>query len=68
MPELLEAVATSGPSDMLCRIVARDTEHLQEILNRVLAGPTVQRSTSSIVLSQQIPYRTAPLLRATAQD
>src|SRR5215208_8301237 len=29
MPEILEADAISGPQDLICRIAARDTEHLQ---------------------------------------
>ena len=62
--EVLEATATSGPSDLLCRIVARDTEHLQEIVNRLVASPAIERSTSHIVLSRQVPPRTAPLVRA----
>jgi DNA-binding Lrp family transcriptional regulator len=61
-PEVLEATATSGPSDLLCRIVARDTEHLQEIVNRLLSNNAVRRSTSYIALSQPIPFRTAPLV------
>ncbi len=61
-PEVLEATATSGPSDLLCRIVARDTEHLQEIVNRLLSNNAIRRSTSYIALSQPIPYRTGPLL------
>jgi DNA-binding Lrp family transcriptional regulator len=65
-PEVLEATATSGPSDLLCRIVARDTEHLQEIVNRLLSNTAIRRSTSYIALSQQIPYRTAPLVAAGA--
>lgn len=64
VPEVLEATATSGPSDLLCRIVARDTEHLQDIVNRVLSDPAIRRSTSYIALSRQIPYRTGPLLAA----
>ena len=35
-PEVLEAHATSGPSDLLCRVAAQDTEQLQEIVNRLL--------------------------------
>ncbi|MBV8988429.1 MAG: Lrp/AsnC family transcriptional regulator, partial [Solirubrobacterales bacterium] len=31
MPEVLEADAISGPQDLICRVVARDTEHLQEL-------------------------------------
>jgi DNA-binding Lrp family transcriptional regulator len=61
-PEVLEATATSGPSDLLCRIVARDTEHLQEIVNRLLSNNAIRRSTSYIALSQPIPFRTAALV------
>jgi DNA-binding Lrp family transcriptional regulator len=66
-PEVLEATATSGPSDLLCRIVARDTEHLQEIVNKLLSNNAIRRSTSYIALSQQIPYRTAPLVEAAGR-
>jgi DNA-binding Lrp family transcriptional regulator len=68
VPEVLEATATSGPSDLLCRIVARDTEHLQDIVNRVLSNAAIRRSTSYIALSEQIPYRTGPLLSAAADQ
>lgn len=64
VPEVLEATATSGPSDLLCRVVARDTEHLQEIVNQLLSNNAIRRSTSYIALSQQIPYRTGPLVHA----
>jgi DNA-binding Lrp family transcriptional regulator len=67
VPEVLEATATSGPSDLLCRIVARDTEHLQDIVNRLLSNPAIRRSTSYISLSEQIPFRTGPLLEAAAE-
>src|SRR3954454_4326040 len=60
--EVLEATATSGPSDLLCRVVAQDTEHLQEIVNRLLSNNAIRRPTSYIALSQPIPYRTAPLV------
>jgi DNA-binding Lrp family transcriptional regulator len=62
--EVLEATATSGPSDLLCRVVAQDTEHLQEIVNRLLSNNAIRRSTSYIALSHPIPYRTAPLVAA----
>jgi DNA-binding Lrp family transcriptional regulator len=67
VPEVLEATATSGPSDLLCRIVARDTEHLQEIVNRLLSNNAIRRSTSYIALSQPIPFRTAPLVAQTPE-
>jgi DNA-binding Lrp family transcriptional regulator len=64
VPEVLEATATSGPSDLLCRVVARDTEHLQEIVNQLLSNNAIRRSTSYIALSHPIPYRTLPLVAA----
>jgi len=66
VPEVLEATAVSGPSDLLCRVVARDTEHLQEIVNRVLSNQAIRRSTSYIALSQPIRHRTGPLVAAAA--
>jgi len=68
VPEVVEADAISGPQDLLCRLVARDTEHLQEIVNRVLASPAIRRSTSYIVLSQQVRPRTGPLVEAAARE
>ena len=67
VPEVLEADAVSGPQDLVCRVVARDTEHLQEIVNRLLATPAIQRCTSHIVLSRQVPPRTAPLVAQAAR-
>ncbi len=64
VPEVIEADAISGPQDVLCRLVARDTEHLQEVVNRLLATPAIRRSTSYIVLSQQVRPRTGPLVAA----
>ncbi len=62
VPEVLEADAISGPQDLICRIVARDTEHLQEVVNLLLRTPAIRRCTSYIVLSRQVPPRTGPLV------
>ncbi len=67
IPEVLEADAISGAQDLVCRVVARNTEHLQEIVNRLVASPAIERSTSHIVLSRQVPPRTAPLVRAAGE-
>jgi DNA-binding Lrp family transcriptional regulator len=64
VPEVIEADAISGPQDLLCRLVARDTEHLQDVVNRMLATPAIRRSTSYIVLSQAVRPRTGPLVDA----
>jgi DNA-binding Lrp family transcriptional regulator len=64
IPEILEADAISGPQDLICRVVARDTEHLQELVNELLSTPVIRRCTSYIVLSRQVPPRTGPLVAA----
>ena len=64
VPEVIEADAISGPQDLICRLVARDTEHLQEVVNQLLASAAIRRSTSYIVLSQQVKPRTGPLVAA----
>lgn len=66
VPEVIEAYGTSGPRDLLCRIVARDNEHLQEIINRLLTTTAIRRSTSYIVLSRQVDHRTDLLVREAA--
>ena len=67
VPEVLEVDAVSGDQDLICRVVARDTEHLQEIVNGLVASEAIQRCTSHIVLSRQVSPRSAPLLRSAAQ-
>jgi DNA-binding Lrp family transcriptional regulator len=61
VPEVLEADAISGPQDLICRIVGRDTEHLQQLVNELLRTPAIRRY---IVLSRQVPPRTGPLVAA----
>jgi DNA-binding Lrp family transcriptional regulator len=66
LPEVLEAYGTTGPLDLLCRVVARDNEHLQAVINAILETPAVRRSTSTIAMSRQIAPRSLPLVRAAA--
>lgn len=67
VPEVLEADGISGPHDLVCRIVARDTAHLQELLNGLLRTPAIRRCTSHVVLSPLVPPRTGPLVDAAAE-
>jgi DNA-binding Lrp family transcriptional regulator len=66
VPEVLEADAVSGTEDLICRVVARDTEHLQEIVNGLVASEAIQRCTSHIVLTRQVSPRTGPLVASAA--
>src|SRR3954466_12148647 len=67
VPEVLEAHGVTGDRDLLCRVVARDNTHLQDVINAMLHTGAVQRSTSSISMTRQIPYRIDPLLEAAGE-
>jgi DNA-binding Lrp family transcriptional regulator len=66
IPGVLEAYATTGAGDVLCRVAASSHEALQRILVTLNRSPTVVRSTSVVILSQLVPFRTLPLLRSVA--
>jgi len=68
VPEVLEAHGVTGDRDLLCRVVARDNTHLQDVINAMLHTGAVQRSTSSISMTRQIPYRIEPLIEAAGLD
>ncbi len=67
VPEVIEAMTTSGSGDLLVRVVARSNADLQRVLDDVVADPAVQRSSSVVALSQVLPARTGPLVEAAAR-
>ena len=67
VPEVLEVHGVTGDRDLLCRVVARDNTHLQDVINAMLHTGAVQRSTSAISMTRQIPYRIEPLIAAAAR-
>lgn len=62
IPEVLEAHATSGSGDLHCRVVARTNADLQDVINRMLEVQGIDRTTTVIALSEQIPHRVMPLV------
>jgi DNA-binding Lrp family transcriptional regulator len=66
IPEVLEAHATTGPSDLHCRLVAHDNEHLMEVINRTLEVRGITRTTTFIALAEEVPARLLPLVDAAA--
>ena len=62
LPAVLEAYATTGSSDVLCRIAASSHQDLQNALLALNRSPYISRSTSVVVLSTVVPPRTLPLL------
>jgi DNA-binding Lrp family transcriptional regulator len=68
IPEVLEVHATTGQGDLHCRVVARTNEHLQQVVNRILEVQGINRTTTVIALSEQIPLRVLPLIAAATAD
>jgi DNA-binding Lrp family transcriptional regulator len=68
LPAILEAYATTGSSDVLCRIAASSHEDLQQTLLALNRSPLVDRSTSVVVLSTVVPPRELPLLASRPRD
>ena len=66
IPGVLEAHATTGVGDVLCRVAATSHEALQQTLVDLNRSSAVVRSTSVVALSQIVPWRTLPLLAAAA--
>jgi DNA-binding Lrp family transcriptional regulator len=66
IPGVLEAHATTGSGDVLCRVAAGSHEELQQTLLAIDRSASVRRSTSVIALSCLVPWRTLPLLRSSA--
>lgn len=59
VPEVLEVHKTTGPGDLLCRVVARDNEHLHAVVEAVLAAPGVSRTTTALALHSPVSKITA---------
>jgi DNA-binding Lrp family transcriptional regulator len=68
IPELLEAHSTTGDGDMLCRVVARDHQHLEAVVQQLLSVPGVVRTWTEIAMHNRVPYRVLPLLQRRAQE
>ena len=54
IPEVVETHKMTGPGDLLVRIVARTNDHLNHVLERVLALPGISRTTTSLALTSHV--------------
>jgi DNA-binding Lrp family transcriptional regulator len=66
LPEVLEVHTITGQGDLLCRLVARDTEDLQRVLDDLTGDTHVARSSTIVALSTVLHRRTLPLVDAEA--
>jgi DNA-binding Lrp family transcriptional regulator len=67
IPEVLEVLGISGPTDLIVQVVARDGDDLYRISGQLLATDGVERTSTSLVMRTLVGHRVAPLLERIAQ-
>lgn len=64
IPEVVEAYMTTGSADLLCRVVARDNDHLGLLISRILEVPGITRTTTALILATRIASRDRDVVHA----
>lgn len=67
LAQAVEAHAMTGDADILCRVVARDNQDLEAVIQEILDLGGVVRTRSEIALSERVPRRDAALLEKLAE-
>ncbi|NEE01617.1 Lrp/AsnC family transcriptional regulator [Phytoactinopolyspora halotolerans] len=62
IPEVLEVHTITGQGDLLCRIVARDNDDLQRVIDELVGDADIVRTSTLIALSTVVGPRVLPLL------
>ena len=65
LPGVIEAYATTGTGDVVCRLAAASNSHLQQLLVELNESEAIGRSTSVVILSTLVAPRAMPLLAST---
>jgi len=73
IPEVLEVHTITGQGDLLCRIVARDNDDLQRVIDELVGDADIVRMSTLIALTTVIGPRVLPLVdaavaRSTSSD
>ncbi|GMA85902.1 hypothetical protein GCM10025868_11520 [Angustibacter aerolatus] len=67
IPEVLEVHTITGQGDLLCRLVARDNDDLQRVVDGLVADDDITRTSTVVALTCVLPPRVLPLVHAAAQ-
>jgi DNA-binding Lrp family transcriptional regulator len=68
LPGVIEAYATTGTGDVVCRLAAASNADLQELLLQLNESDAIRRSTSVVILSTVVASRVIPLLVSQGAD
>lgn len=68
IPEVVQGHGLSGQVDLLIRVACRDARHLFDTDARILAVEGVERTETSLVMGEVIPYRLGGLMELARRD
>jgi DNA-binding Lrp family transcriptional regulator len=68
LPGVIEAYATTGTGDVVCRLAAASNADLQDLLLQLNESDAIRRSTSVVILSTVVASRVIPLLVSQVAD
>ena len=68
IPQVLEIHSTTGRSDLIVRVAARDNADLGDVIDEIIDDVHVLRASTSIALVTHLAMRTGPLVRKAADD
>lgn len=64
IPEVLEVHTITGAGDLLCRLVARDNDDLQRVIDDLVADDDIIRTSTVVALACVLEARVLPLVAA----
>jgi DNA-binding Lrp family transcriptional regulator len=62
IPEVLEVHTITGQGDLFCRIVARDNDDLQRVIDELVADDDIIRTSTVMALACVLEHRVLPLV------
>jgi DNA-binding Lrp family transcriptional regulator len=66
--QVVEAHSVTGDADVLCRVVARDHQDLEAVIQQILDLGGVDRTRTELALSARVPRRDAALLELVREN
>ena len=60
--EVMEVMSVAGEFDIICRVVARDHAHLEEVFSAIISTPGVLRTRTEVILRRRVGPRVTQLL------
>lgn len=68
IPEVLQAHGMSGQTDLMTFVACRDARHLFDVDARMLGIDGVERTETSLVMSEAVPYRISGLMELARRE